>query len=170
MGTKSSLGTSLEKDNSLNSQNLLMNLSLEICKFTDPEIENLAPCFPPKTVFRPFDPSARSDVVSPVWFCFPALPFILGYSYPFPDLTQRFFTLTNISYSQAMLMLCRALYTIEEILITEDLDFGLSELSFLYSLVTDGSSRVLFKAKPHQPLPILKTTQNDCTWKNQFFF
>ncbi|MFS7936128.1 hypothetical protein Hanom_Chr05g00411791 [Helianthus anomalus] len=40
----------------------------------------------------------------------------------------------------------------------------------LISLVTRDSSRFLFKAKPHQPLPILKTTQNDSTQKNQFFF
>ncbi|MFS7930835.1 hypothetical protein Hanom_Chr04g00348891 [Helianthus anomalus] len=54
-----------------------MNPSSDICNFTDPEIENLAPCFPPETVFRPFDPSAHSDSVLAVRFCFPALPFIL---------------------------------------------------------------------------------------------
>ncbi|KAF5797241.1 hypothetical protein HanPI659440_Chr08g0314551 [Helianthus annuus] len=64
-----------------------MNPSSKICKFTDPEIESLFLCFPPETVFRPFDPSVRSDAISPVWVCFPALPFLLGYSYPFPDLT-----------------------------------------------------------------------------------
>ncbi|MFS7888195.1 hypothetical protein Hanom_Chr00s000001g01592091 [Helianthus anomalus] len=64
----------------------------------------------------------------------------------------------------------RALYTIDEILKTKELEFKLSELSYLYSLVTHDSSRFLFKAKPHQPLPILKTTQNNSTWKNQFFF
>ncbi|KAJ0804596.1 hypothetical protein HanPI659440_Chr02g0039831 [Helianthus annuus] len=69
-----------------------------------------------------------------------------------------------------MPILWRALFTIEEILEEEDLDFGLSELAYLYSLVTHGSSRFLFKAKFYQPLPILKTTQNDSTWKNQFFF
>ncbi|KAJ0780810.1 hypothetical protein HanPI659440_Chr06g0242011 [Helianthus annuus] len=147
-----------------------MNPSSKICKFTDPEIENLAWCFPSETVFRPFDQSAHSDAISPVWFCFPALHLIQGYSYPFPHLTQRFFTLTGISYSQAMPMLCRTLFTIEEILKTEDLEFGLLELPYLYSLVTHYSSRFLFKAKPHQPLSILKTTQNDFTGKNRFFF
>ncbi|KAJ0485481.1 hypothetical protein HanLR1_Chr14g0531191 [Helianthus annuus] len=147
-----------------------MNPSSEFCKFTDSEIESLVPCFPPENVFRPFNPSVHSDAISLVWVCFPALHFLLGYSYPFPELTRRFFTLTGISYSQAMPMLWRALYTIEEILKTEDLEFNLSELSYLYSLVTHGSSRFLFKAKPHQHLPILKTTQNDSTWKNQFFF
>ncbi|KAF5785907.1 hypothetical protein HanXRQr2_Chr10g0434321 [Helianthus annuus] len=170
MGTRSSPGTSPEKDNILMSQNLLMNPSSKICKFTDLENENLTPYFPLETIFRPFDPSARSDAISMMWFCFAALSFILGYSYPFLDLTQRFFTLTGISYSQTMPMLWKALFTIEEILKIEDLKFCLSELSYLYSLVTHGSSRFMFKAKPYQPLPILKTTQNDSTWKNQFFF
>ncbi|KAF5755378.1 hypothetical protein HanRHA438_Chr17g0812061 [Helianthus annuus] len=69
-----------------------------------------------------------------------------------------------------MPMLWRALYTIVEIIKAEELDFNLSEFSYLYSLVTHDSSRYLFKAKPRQPLPILKTTQHDSTWKNQFFF
>ncbi|KAJ0819360.1 hypothetical protein HanPSC8_Chr16g0695171 [Helianthus annuus] len=135
-----------------------LNPSSEICKFIDPEIESLTLCFPPKTVFQSFDPSVRSDAISPALVCFPALPFLIGYSYPFPDLTRRFFTLTRISYSQAMPMLWRALYTIGEILKTEDLEFNLSELLYLYSLVTHGSSRFLFKANPYLPLPILKTT------------
>ncbi|MFS7964197.1 hypothetical protein Hanom_Chr08g00747361 [Helianthus anomalus] len=50
--TRSSLGSSPEKDNTPQSQNLLMNPSSEICKFTDLEIESLFPCFPPKTIFR----------------------------------------------------------------------------------------------------------------------
>ncbi|KAF5771960.1 hypothetical protein HanXRQr2_Chr13g0571101 [Helianthus annuus] len=115
----------------------------------------------------------KSDVVSPTWVCFPALPFLLGYSYPFPDLIQRFFTFTGISYNQVMPMLWRVLHTIEQIISNERIDFNLSKLSYLYSLVTHGSHgshRFLFNAKPHQPLPILKTTQNDSRWKNQFFF
>ncbi|KAF5778572.1 hypothetical protein HanXRQr2_Chr12g0549071 [Helianthus annuus] len=132
MDTRSFPGTSPDKDNGLRTQNLLMNPSSEICKFTDPEIENLTPCFPPETIFRPFDPSAHNHAISPVWFCFPALPFILGFSYPFLDLTQRFFTQTGINHSQAMSMLWRALFTIKEILKCEDLEFGLSELSYLY--------------------------------------
>ncbi|MFS7888196.1 hypothetical protein Hanom_Chr00s000001g01592101 [Helianthus anomalus] len=76
-----------------------MNPSSEIYKFTNPEIESLAPCFPLETVFRPFDPLVRNDSILPVWICFPALPLLLGFSYPFPDLTQRFFTLSGISYS-----------------------------------------------------------------------
>ncbi|MFS8020098.1 hypothetical protein Hanom_Chr15g01411551 [Helianthus anomalus] len=91
----------------------------------------------------------KSDVVSPIWVCFPALPFLLSYSYPFPDLTQSFFTLTDIGYIQAMSMLWGVLYTIKEIIRTEGLDFNLSELSHLYSFVTHGSYHFLFKAKPH---------------------
>ncbi|KAM0041616.1 hypothetical protein Hdeb2414_s0011g00368341 [Helianthus debilis subsp. tardiflorus] len=75
-----------------------------------------------------------------------------------------------MSYSQAMLMLWTTLFTIDEILEKEDLKFGLSELAYLYSLVTHGSSRFLLKSKPNQPIPIHKTTQNDSTWKNKFFF
>ncbi|MFS8021107.1 hypothetical protein Hanom_Chr16g01423521 [Helianthus anomalus] len=170
MITRSSPGKSPEKDSTPLSQNLLMNPLSEICKFTDPEIESLSPCFPPEIVFRPFNSSVRSDAISPIWFCFLALPFLLGYSYHFPDLTRRFFTMAGISYGQAMPMLCRVLYTIEEIIKAEDPDFNFSELSHLYSLVTHGSHCFLFKAKPHHPLPILKTTQNDSAWKNQFFF
>ncbi|MFS7937371.1 hypothetical protein Hanom_Chr05g00426781 [Helianthus anomalus] len=61
-----------------------------------------------------------------------------------------------MSYSQAMPMLWRAVFTIDEILEKEELKFGLSELAYLYSLVTHGSSRFLFKWKPHQPIPITK--------------
>ncbi|MFS7947186.1 hypothetical protein Hanom_Chr06g00545161 [Helianthus anomalus] len=61
-------------------------------------------------------------------------------------------------------------FTIKELIEKEDLEFGLLELAYLYSLVTHGSSYFLFKAKPHQLLLDLKTTQNNSTWKNQFFF
>ncbi|KAM0050067.1 hypothetical protein Hdeb2414_s0008g00293281 [Helianthus debilis subsp. tardiflorus] len=170
MNTRFSPAKSPIEDEGLRSHNLLKNPSSEICKFTDPEILNLVSCFPPGIVFRPFDPSACSDATSKTWFCFLALLFLLGYSYPFPDLTQRFFTLTVMSYSQAMPMLWRTLFTIEEILEKERLEFGLLDLTYLYSLVTYGSNRFLFKYKPHQLIPIHKTTQNDSTWKNQFFF
>ncbi|MFS7953308.1 hypothetical protein Hanom_Chr07g00616991 [Helianthus anomalus] len=46
----------------------------------------------------------------------------------------------------------------------------MSELSQLYNLVSHGSYRYLFKSKPQQPHPILKTTKNDTHWRNQFFF
>ncbi|KAF5790392.1 hypothetical protein HanRHA438_Chr09g0394271 [Helianthus annuus] len=159
MATRSLPGKSLDMDSVPQSQNLLMNPSSELCKFTDPEIEGLFTCFPPETIFRPFDSSMKSDVVSPTWVCFTSLPFLLGYNYLFTDLTQRFFTLTGISNSQAMLMLWRVLHTIEQIISNKGIDFNLFELSYLYSHVTHGSHRFLFKAKPHQPLPILKTTQ-----------
>ncbi|KAM0071211.1 hypothetical protein Hdeb2414_s0001g00022351 [Helianthus debilis subsp. tardiflorus] len=103
-----------------------MNPSSEIYKFTNPDIDSLLPCFPSKTIFWSFDPSVRSDAISPVWVCFPALPFLLDYSYPFPDLTQWFFTLIRISYSLAMSMLLRVRYIVEEIIKAEDLDFNLS--------------------------------------------
>ncbi|MFS7991213.1 hypothetical protein Hanom_Chr12g01068141 [Helianthus anomalus] len=65
-----------------------------------------------------------------------------------------------MSHSQSMPMLWRTLFTIEEILEKERLELGLSELAYLYSLVTHGSNHFLFKTKPHQPIPIHKTTQN----------
>ncbi|MFS7927239.1 hypothetical protein Hanom_Chr04g00306651 [Helianthus anomalus] len=89
------------------------------------------------------------------------MPFQIGYTYPFPDLTQRCFTLTGLCYSQEMPMLWRVLYTVEQIISNEGIDFNLAELSHLYSLISHGSYQFLFKAKPHQPLLILKTTKND---------
>ncbi|MFS7904111.1 hypothetical protein Hanom_Chr01g00032151 [Helianthus anomalus] len=46
----------------------------------------------------------------------------------------------------------------------------MSELSQMYNLVSHGSHCFLFKHKPGQPHPILKTTKNDTHWRNQFFF
>ncbi|MFS7948971.1 hypothetical protein Hanom_Chr06g00566061 [Helianthus anomalus] len=69
-----------------------------------------------------------------------------------------------------MSMPWRVLYTFEQIISEEGLDFNLSELSRLYNLVSHGSHRFLFKAKPQQPLPLFKTTTNDTSWRNQFFF
>ncbi|MFS7908014.1 hypothetical protein Hanom_Chr01g00078241 [Helianthus anomalus] len=102
--------------------------------------------------------------------CFLAAPFQIGYSYPFPEFTQHFFTLTGLSYNKAMPMLSRVLYTLEQIIRDEGLDFNISEPSRLYNLVSHGSHRFLFKAKPQQPLPLLKTTKNDTCWRNHFFF
>ncbi|MFS8007337.1 hypothetical protein Hanom_Chr14g01259841 [Helianthus anomalus] len=69
-----------------------------------------------------------------------------------------------------MLMVWRVLYTLEHIVEHEGIDIGLSELIRLYNLVSHGSHRYLFKSKPQQPHPILKTTKNDTNWRNQFFF
>ncbi|MFS7977804.1 hypothetical protein Hanom_Chr10g00908241 [Helianthus anomalus] len=63
-----------------------------------------------------------------------------------------------------------SVYTLEQIIRDEGLNFNFSELSRLYNLVSHGSQRVLFKAKPQQPPPLLKTTKNDTCWRNQFFF
>ncbi|MFS7978659.1 hypothetical protein Hanom_Chr10g00918051 [Helianthus anomalus] len=69
-----------------------------------------------------------------------------------------------------MPILWRALFTFEEVIRREGLQFDVPELAYVYTLVTHGSNRVLFKSKPHQPIAILKTTKNDSSWKNQFFF
>ncbi|KAJ0761649.1 hypothetical protein HanOQP8_Chr04g0152361 [Helianthus annuus] len=170
MVTRSSPNKGRDLNGSPQRQNLLKNPSTQLCRSTDLEIDRLNTCFPPGTIFRPFDLSTKSDYVSPVWVCFPAIPFQIGYIYPFPEFSQRFFTLTGLCYSQAMPMLWRLLYTLEQIISDEGLDFNLSELSHMYALVSHESQRFQFKAKPHQPLPILKTTKNDTSWKNRFFF
>ncbi|MFS7977076.1 hypothetical protein Hanom_Chr10g00899911 [Helianthus anomalus] len=75
MHTRSSPKSGSKKSyDSPKSQNLLKDPSLEICKFTDPEIQNLKSCFPLKTVFRPFDPSAPSDAILKTWIYFHAVP------------------------------------------------------------------------------------------------
>ncbi|MFS7903417.1 hypothetical protein Hanom_Chr01g00023781 [Helianthus anomalus] len=46
MNLRSSPAKSPNDDEGLRSQNMLKDLSSEICKFTDPEVLNLASCFP----------------------------------------------------------------------------------------------------------------------------
>ena len=154
----------------LRSQNLLKDPVSEVCKFTDEEIKTISPCFPKGTIFRPYDSQIKSDSVSSTWVCFPALPFLLGFSYPFPDLTATFFSFTGISYIQAMPMVWRTLHTFERLIVEKGLDFSISALSNLFTLATHGSSRFLLKSKTSQSPPISKTTSNDQSWKNQFFF
>ncbi|MFS8016780.1 hypothetical protein Hanom_Chr15g01372621 [Helianthus anomalus] len=143
---------------------------MEICRFTDPEIDRLRHCFPEGTIFRPFDSSMKSDCISDVWITFPAIPFQIGFTYPFLFFTQSFFTLTGLCYVQAMPMVWIVLYTLEHIVEQEGVNICLSELSQLYNLVSHGSHHFLFKSKPQQTHPILKTTKNDSNWRNQFFF
>ncbi|KAM0047190.1 hypothetical protein Hdeb2414_s0009g00325531 [Helianthus debilis subsp. tardiflorus] len=112
----------------------------------------------------------KSDCVSDAWITFPASLFQIGFTYPFPFLTQSFFTHIGLCYVQAMPMVWRVLYTLENIIEQVGIDIGLSELSQLYNLVSHGSHRFLFKHKPGQAHPILKTTKNETNWKNQFFF
>ena len=103
----------------------------------------------------------KSDCISDTWVAFPTTPFLIGFSYPFPIFTQSFFALTGMCYIQAMPMMWRVLYTLENIIEQEGVEIGVSELSQLYNLVSHGSHRFLFKHKPGQPHPILKTTKND---------
>ncbi|MFS7953714.1 hypothetical protein Hanom_Chr07g00621861 [Helianthus anomalus] len=120
---------------------------MELCRFTDPEVDQLRPCFPNGTIFRPFDSSTKSDCIS-----------------------DGFFTLTGLCYIQAMPMVWSVLYTLEHIVEQEGIDIGMYELSQLYNLVSHGSYQYLFKSIPLQPHPILKTTKNDTNLRNQFFF
>ncbi|KAJ0800660.1 hypothetical protein HanPI659440_Chr03g0105981 [Helianthus annuus] len=166
--TRSYTNKDHDPDSPLESQNLLKTPSSELCRFTDPEVDQFYTLFPLGTVFHPFDSSLKSDSASSTWVCFPAAPFQIGYSYPFPEFTQRFFILTSLCYKQAMPMLWIMLYTLEQIISDEGLGFNLSELSHLYNLVSHGSHIFLFKAKTQQLLPLLKTTKNDTCWRNSF--
>ncbi|KAF5790158.1 hypothetical protein HanXRQr2_Chr09g0379801 [Helianthus annuus] len=159
-----------ERNSPPKSQNLLKEPSYELCRFTDPEIDHMHPYFPEGTIFRPFDSSMKSDDISTTWVCFPAAPFQIDFSYPFPTFTQSLFTFTGLCYSQGTPMLWRVLYTLEQIIAKEGIDLGLTELNHLYNLVSHGSHRFLFKTKPQHPHPLLKTTKNDTYWKNQYFF
>ncbi|KAK1411202.1 hypothetical protein QVD17_37748 [Tagetes erecta] len=129
----------------LQSQGLLKEPSKETCKFNDSKISALANRFPPRIVFRPFDPSALSDFVSTEWVCFPTFPFQIGFTYPFPEFTSDFFAITGLNYVQAMPMIWRTLLTIEEIINNRNIPFTVAELSFLYNMVTHGSNRFVLK-------------------------
>ncbi|KAJ0800719.1 hypothetical protein HanPI659440_Chr03g0106821 [Helianthus annuus] len=166
MNTRSSPAKNPEQ----NSQGLTKNPSMELCRFTDSEVDKLRHCFPDGTIFRPFDSSMKSDFLSEVWITFPAAPFQIGFIYPFPALTQSFFTLIGLCYIQVMPMVWRVLYTLEHIIENEGIDIGLSELIRLYNLVSHGSHRFLLKHKHQKPHPLLKVTKNDSNWRNQFFF
>ncbi|KAF5798398.1 hypothetical protein HanXRQr2_Chr07g0292441 [Helianthus annuus] len=170
MNTRSSPAKNLDHNSPLKSQGLSKNPSMELCRFTDPEVDQFRSCFPDGTMFRPFNSSTKSDCMSDTWITFPAIPFQIGFTYPFPVLTEGFFTLTALCYIQAMPMLWRVLYTLEHIIEQEGIDIGMSVLSQQYNLVSHGSYRYLFKSKPQKPLPTLKTTKNDTNWRNQFFF
>ncbi|KAJ0819747.1 hypothetical protein HanPSC8_Chr16g0699631 [Helianthus annuus] len=159
-----------KKDSPLKSQGIIKDSPSERCCFSDAHVDKIRHCFPANVVFKSFDPTALSDFVSDVWVAFPATPFAIGYSYPFPDFTQSFFSLTGISYIQAMPMIWRVLYTFERIIEQEGIDLGMAELAELYDLTTFGSHRYLLKRKAGEDHPILKVTKNDTNWKRRFFF
>ncbi|KAJ0716918.1 hypothetical protein HanPI659440_Chr13g0517921 [Helianthus annuus] len=159
-----------KKDSPLKSQGIIKDSPSERCCFTDAHVDRIRHCFPADAVFKSFDPTALSDFVSDVWVAFPATPFAIGYSYPFPDFTQSFFSLTGISYIQAMPMIWRVLYTFERIIEQEGIDLGMAELAELYDLTTFGSHRYLLKRKAGEDHPIFKVTKNDANWKRRFFF
>ncbi|KAF5771152.1 hypothetical protein HanRHA438_Chr14g0678941 [Helianthus annuus] len=159
-----------KKDSPLKSQGIIKDSPTERCCFTDAHIDKIRHCFPANVVFKSFDPSTLSDSVSNTWVAFPATPFTIGYSYPFPSFTQSFFSLTGISYIQAMPMIWRVLYTFERIIEQEGIDLGMAELAELYDLTTFGSHRYLLKRKAGEDHPIFKVTKNDTNWKRRFFF
>ncbi|KAJ0916806.1 hypothetical protein HanPSC8_Chr06g0266111 [Helianthus annuus] len=83
--------------------------------------------------------------------------------------TQSFFSLTGISYIQAMPMIWRVLYTFERIIEQEGIDLGMAELAELYDLLR-WFHRYLLKRKAGEDHPIFKVTKNDTNWKRRFFF
>ena len=153
-------------------QNLLANPREEVCKFFQQDLDFLKEnqCFPESAVFFKPDPSLRSDFASKSWVCFLLYPFLLGLKYPFPPLIEEFFRVTKLSYSQAMPMVWRVLYTLEILNRSEISPLGLPEIAFCYNLRSHGSSRFLFQRKSNRESLILKTTKNDIGWKEKFFF
>ncbi|MFS8016484.1 hypothetical protein Hanom_Chr15g01369221 [Helianthus anomalus] len=87
MVTRLSPNKGHDSDSPPKSQNLLKSSSSELCRFTDPEVDQFFTRFPPNTVFRSFDSLVKSDSVSSTWVCFPVAAFQIGYSYPFPEFT-----------------------------------------------------------------------------------
>ncbi|KAF5774545.1 hypothetical protein HanXRQr2_Chr13g0601791 [Helianthus annuus] len=159
-----------KKDSPLKSQGIIKDSPTERCCFTDVHIDKIRHCFPANAVFKSFTTTALSDSVSNTWVAFPATPFTIGYSYPFPSFTQSFFSLTGISYIQAMPMIWRVLYTFERIIEQEGIDLGMAELAEFYDLTTFGSHRYLLKRKAGEDHPVFKVTKNDTNWKRRFFF
>ncbi|KAJ0763918.1 hypothetical protein HanPI659440_Chr08g0286341 [Helianthus annuus] len=159
-----------KKNSPLKGQGIIKDSPNERCCFTDVQIDRIRHCFPANAIFKPFTPTALSDFVSDTWVAFPVTPFLIGYSYPFPQFTQSFFSLTGISYIQAMPMIWRVLYTLERIIEHEGIDLGMAELAEMYDLTTFGSCRYLFKRKAGEDHPVLKVTKNDTNWKRRFFF
>ncbi|KAJ0814284.1 hypothetical protein HanPSC8_Chr17g0783811 [Helianthus annuus] len=170
MMLRSSPAKDHKKDSPLKSQGIIKDSAKERCCFTNLQIDRIRHCFPAHTVFKPFDPTVLSDSVSESWVAFPVTPFTIGYTYPFPDFTQSFFSLTGISYIQARPMVWRVLITLERIVEQQDIDLGISELAEMYDLVSHGSHRYLLIHKPGEEHSIFKATKNDTNWKRQFFF
>ncbi|KAJ0747495.1 hypothetical protein HanOQP8_Chr05g0190131 [Helianthus annuus] len=126
MTTRSSPANNPKKESPQKSQGLIKNPSMELCHFTDLEIDQLCHCFPDGTIFQPFDSTIKSDCEFESWATFPAAPFQIGYNYPFPAFMQSFLTLTSLCYIQAMPMLWRVLFTLEHII--EDEAISLSNI------------------------------------------
>ncbi|KAJ0533504.1 hypothetical protein HanIR_Chr09g0409111 [Helianthus annuus] len=159
-----------KRNSPLKGQGIIKDSPQERCCFTDPQIDKIRHCFPANTFFKPFSPPTLSDYISETWVAFPVTPFMIGYSYPFPQFTQSFFSLTGICYIQAMPMIWRVLYTLERIIEQEGIDLGMSELGEMYDLTTFGSHRYLLKRKAGEEHPVFKATKNDTNWKRRFFF
>ena len=121
----------------------------ETCSFGDNDIESLrlGGAFPSEAVFRPFDPLIQPDFVSPTWVCFPEYPFSMGLKYHFLGAFYEFIQVTSISNMQAMSIVWRIVYWIDQVNQSKDLDIGLSELASMYDLTTFRNSRFLLKVK-----------------------
>ncbi|KAJ0467768.1 hypothetical protein HanIR_Chr14g0688951 [Helianthus annuus] len=155
-----------QKNRPLKSQGITKDSTTERCCFTDPQVDRIRHCFPANTFFKPFNPTVLSDYISGTWVGFPVTPFMIGYTYPFPEFTQSFFSLTGISYIQVMPMIWGVLYTLERIIEQEGIDLGMSELAEMYDLTTFGSTDIcsnenLVKNTPFLKPPRTTPTGND---------
>ena len=69
-----------------------------------------------------------------------------------------------------MPVIWRVLYWVDLLNEKRGMKIGVSELAFVYDLQTHGSSRFLFKVKTGKTHLVLKSKQNDGSWKERFFF
>ena len=90
----------------------------------------------------------KADLISPNWIAFPEYPFTLGLKYPFPGIISEFYKVTGLSFIQAMPIIWRVLYWINQLNQSKKLNIGVEEVASFYDLSTYGSCRFLFKVKP----------------------
>ena len=112
----------------------------------------------------------KADLVSPNWIAFAEYAFTLGLTYPCSSIVSDFFTVTGLSFIQAMPIIWRVLYWINLLNENKKLNIGVEELASVYDLQTYGSSRFLFKVKLGRNHLVLKSKQNDGPWKERYFF
>ncbi|MFS8034464.1 hypothetical protein Hanom_Chr17g01581421 [Helianthus anomalus] len=152
-------------------QNLLQYPEKEWCTIDSAHLSALqsSGIFLEGTVFRPYDREIRSDMASNDWLCFNAFPFTLGLRFVFPVFITEFFRITNLRFSQTMLMLWRVLLVLDRIKNARIPELSVHDLPLAYRLRSHMSSRFLFYFTSNDPL-ILRATRNEEEGKSKFFF